>query len=153
MKNIVLLITFFMSLLTFGQNDVSSLNWLLDIDEALTISRKEHKPVLVFFTGSDWCAPCKMLKEDFFNSTKFEEKSENFVLLLVDIPRKVDVISKEQKEKNLKLVNKYNKTGGYPKLVALDSSGHVVGELGGYTFLRETDRHFAFIDSVIENYK
>jgi len=153
MKNIVLLLSFFISLTSLAQEEVSNLKWILDIDEALEISEKEHKPVLIYFTGSDWCPPCKMLKEDFFNSAQFKEKSKNFVLLMVDIPRKVDVISPEQKEKNLKLVRKYNKGGGYPNLVVLNSNGEVIGELGGYTFLRETDRHFAFVDSVIENYK
>ncbi len=153
MKRIGLLIAFLISMSTFAQEDVSNLNWLLDIDEALAISQKEHKPVLIYFTGSDWCPPCKMLKADFFNTAEFEDRSKNFVLLMVDIPRKVDVISKEQKEKNLKLVSQYNKAGGYPNLVALNSKGEVIGELGGYTFLRETDRHFAFVDSVIENYQ
>ena len=36
--------------------------------------------------------------------------------------------------------------------VSLNSKGNVIGEIGGYTFLRETDRHFAFIDSILENY-
>ena len=153
MKNIVFFLSFFLSLSMISQEEVINLKWILDIDEAMEISKKEHKPVLVYFTGSDWCPPCKMLKEDFFNSIEFEDRSKQMVLLLVDIPRKVDVISKQQKEKNNKLVNRYNKKGGYPNLVALNSYGEVIGELGGYTFLRETDRHFAFVDSVIENYK
>lgn len=152
MKKIFLLILLFIGVSSIAQKDVSKLDWLLDFDEALTQSEKEHKPMLIYFTGSDWCAPCKMLKEDFFNTSEFEKRSKKMVLLLVDIPRKVDVISKEQKEKNMKLVSIYNKKGGYPNLVALNSNGKVIGELGGYTFLRETDRHFAFIDSVIENY-
>jgi len=152
MKKFVLLITLLASVLIYSQED-SDLNWLLDINEALVVSKKEHKPLLVYFTGSDWCSPCKMLKKDFFNSPKFKEKSKNMVLLLVDMPRRMDIISKKQKEKNIKLVRKYNKKGGYPNLVALNSNGAVIGELGGYTFLRETDRHFAFVDSVIENYK
>lgn len=152
MKKIFLLISFFIGVSTIAQEEVSKLDWLLDFNEALTQSEKEHKPILIYFTGSDWCAPCKMLKEDFFSTSEFEERSKKMVLLLVDIPRKVDVISKEQKEKNMKLVRIYNKKGGYPNLVALNSKGKVIGELGGYTFLRETDRHFAFIDSVIENY-
>ena len=153
MKKVVLLIALLISVTTFAQEEVSKLNWLLDIDQALELSEKEHKPVLIYFTGSDWCPPCKMLKADFFSSAEFEDRSKNFVLLMVDIPRKMDVISKEQKEKNLKLVSQYNKAGGYPNLVALNSKGEVIGELGGYTFLRETDRHFAFVDSVIENYQ
>lgn len=152
MKNLVIVLTFLTTCFVYSQDEISSLNWLLDYNEAIEISKNEQKPLLVYFTGSDWCPPCKMLKKDFFNTSEFEERANSMVLLMVDIPRKVDVITKEQKEKNIKLVRKYNKDGGYPNLVALNSRGEVIGELGGYTFLRETDRHFAFVDSVIENY-
>ena len=151
MKTIVILFSLFFATVGLAQED--NLNWLLDIDEAKEISQSEQKPILVYFTGSDWCAPCKMLKKDFFSTSEFEKRAENMVLLYVDIPRRVDIISKEQKDKNMKLVRKYNGNGGYPNLVALNSKGHIIGELGGYTFLRETDRHFAFVDSVIENYR
>ena len=152
MKNLVILLTFLTTFFVYSQDESSNLNWLLDLNEALEISKNEQKPLLVYFTGSDWCPPCKMLKKDFFNTSEFEERANKMVLLMVDIPRRVDIITKEQKEKNIKLVRKYNKDGGYPNLVALNSSGEVIGELGGYTFLRETDRHFAFVDAVIENY-
>ena len=152
MKNLVILLTFLTTFFVYSQDESSNLDWLLDLNEALEISKNEQKPLLVYFTGSDWCPPCKMLKKDFFNTSEFEERANKMVLLMVDIPRRVDIITKEQKEKNIKLVRKYNKDGGYPNLVALNSSGEVIGELGGYTFLRETDRHFAFVDAVIENY-
>ena len=106
----------------------------------------------MYFTGSDWCGPCKMLKKDFFNTVAFEEKSENFILLMVDMPRRLDIITPNQKKKNKALVKKYNQKGGYPNIVALNKDLIVIGELSGYTFLRETDRHFAFIDSIIKKY-
>ncbi len=134
------------------EEEISNLNWLTDFDTAKSISSKENKPILVYFTGSDWCPPCKMLKKDFFNTEKFEERANKMVLLMVDMPRRMDIITPEQKQKNLKLVRTYNSSGGYPNLVALNAKGHILGELGGYTFLRETNRHFAFVDSVIENY-
>ena len=44
--------------------------------------------MLIFFTGSDWCGPCKMLVEDFFESDKFKEIAEKeFVLYEADFPR------------------------------------------------------------------
>ena len=154
MKKIVLLLTLFVSIVGYSQydEDTSNLNWLTDFDEAKAISIKENKPILVYFTGSDWCSPCKMLKKDFFSTPKFEERANKMVLLMVDMPRRSDIITPEQKEKNIILVRTYNSSGGYPNLVALNDQGHIIGELGGYTFLRETDRHFAFVDSVIENY-
>ena len=154
MKKILILLTLFVSITGYSQGDeeISNLNWLTDFNEAKEISIKEKKPILVYFTGSDWCSPCKMLKKDFFNTPKFEEKANEMVLLMVDMPRRSDIITPEQKEKNLNLVHTYNSSGGYPNLVALNDQGHIIGELGGYTFLRETDRHYAFVDSVIENY-
>lgn len=153
MKKIVMLMILMVSTIGFSQEeDMSHLNWLTDINEAKEQSSKEHKPILVYFTGSDWCSPCKMLKADFFSSSEFEKRADKMVLLMVDMPRRVDIITPEQREKNIALVHKYNKSGSYPQLVALNSKGNVIGELGGYTFLRETDRHFAFVDSVIENF-
>lgn len=153
MKNLFLIFAFALVCKVSAQDEqLTNLHWLTDINEAKTLSAKENKPILIYFTGSDWCAPCKMLKEDFFNSPKFEEKAKQMVLLMVDIPRRIDIISPEQKAKNKKLVSQYNKEGSFPNLVALNGKGKVIGELSGYTFLRETDRHFAFVDSLLENY-
>ncbi|WP_452220874.1 thioredoxin family protein [Lacinutrix salivirga] len=155
MKKFVIILTVLLSFQAFAQYEedtMSNLAWLTDLNEAKKESKVQKKPILIYFTGSDWCGPCKMLKKDFFSSEKFEEKSKQFVLLKVDMPRRVDIITPEQKEKNKKVVRQYNKSGGYPNLVALNTEGKVIGELSGYTFLRETDRHFAFVDSVLENY-
>ena len=153
MKHLIVIFSLFFSSLLFAQEEEhSSLNWLTDLSKAKVEATSSKKPILVLFTGSDWCAPCKMLKEDFFDSDEFETKSKQFVLLMIDIPRRTDIITEEQRKKNFEVVRKYNKEGGYPNLVALDDNLKVIGELSGYTFLRETDRHFAFIDSILENY-
>lgn len=153
MKKFILLFAIFISSVSFSQEEeISNLNWLTDFEFAKKVSEEKEKPILVYFTGSDWCAPCKMLKKDFFNTPEFEERAKNMVLLMVDMPRRIDIISKEQKEKNKLLVHMYNRKGGYPNLVALNSKGSIIGELSGYTYLRETDRHFAFVDSILENY-
>ncbi|WP_335967287.1 thioredoxin family protein [Galbibacter sp. PAP.153] len=39
-----------------------SVNWLTDYPEAKAIAKQEKKNILMYFTGSDWCGPCKMLK-------------------------------------------------------------------------------------------
>ncbi|WP_397362559.1 thioredoxin family protein [Olleya sp. R77988] len=155
MKKILLLFVLCVSFTVSAQEedeDMTNLNWLTDLDEAKKEALASEKPILLYFTGSDWCAPCKMLKKDFFNTEAFEEKAEKFVLVMIDMPRRTDVISEEQLKKNEKVVSKYNASGGYPNLVALNDKLNVIGELSGYTFLRETDRHFAFVDAVLENY-
>ncbi|PKG52300.1 MULTISPECIES: thioredoxin family protein [Olleya] len=157
MKKLLLVFTLCVSFSMLAQDDdyedySSNLNWLTDLAEAKQESISSKKPILIYFTGSDWCAPCKMLKKDFFYTEAFEEKADQFVLLMIDMPRRTDIISKEQQEKNNNVVSKYNTSGGYPNLVALNDQLHIIGELSGYTFLRETDRHFAFIEAILENY-
>ncbi len=152
MKRIYFVLVLLFSIHSFAQDDqTSSLNWLTDLEEAKIESAKTNKPVLIYFTGSDWCAPCKMLKADFFGSDEFEKKAEQLVLLMIDIPRRQDIITAEQRKKNMSVVMKFNKKGSYPTLVAINHRGKVLNEISGYTFLRETDRHFAFIESVLAN--
>ncbi|MEM5538229.1 thioredoxin family protein [Olleya sp. AS48] len=155
MKKLIFLFVLCISFTVSAQEedeDMSNLNWLTDLNEAKTEAISSKKPILIYFTGSDWCAPCKMLKKDFFNTEAFEEKAEQFVLVMIDMPRRTDIISEEQQKKNNTVVSKYNTNGGYPNLVALNDQLNIIGELSGYTFLRETDRHFAFIESILENY-
>ena len=157
MKKLLLVFTLCVSFSMLAQDDdfedySSNLNWLTDLAEAKQESITSKKPILIYFTGSDWCAPCKMLKKDFFYTDEFEEKADKFVLLMIDMPRRTDIITPEQQEKNNNVVSKYNTSGGYPNLVALNDQLHIIGELSGYTFLRETDRHFAFIEAILENY-
>jgi len=147
MKNLILIFLLCIGFQSIAQN----LKWETDFEKAKKISSKQDKPILVYFNGSDWCGPCKMLKKDFFETPKFKEKAEQMVLLMVDMPRRTDIITPEQRLKNKEMVNIYNTKGSYPILVALNEQGDILGELGGYSFLRETDRHFAFVDSVIQN--
>jgi thiol-disulfide isomerase/thioredoxin len=65
MKKLLFLAVLFIGFSAFAQEEVQ-LNWLTDFKKAKKISQKEKKPILIYFTGSDWCPPCKMLKEDFF---------------------------------------------------------------------------------------
>lgn len=150
MKNLLTIITLCFALQGYSQS--STLKWETDFETAKQIASKQNKPILVYFTGSDWCSPCKMLKKDFFETKEFKERAKKMILLMVDMPRRIDIITPEQKAKNLEMVRTYNTEGSYPTLVALNHQGHILGELGGYSFLRETTRHFAFVDTVIENY-
>ena len=130
----------------------STLNWLTDFDEAKQISEKQKKPILMYFTGSDWCSPCKKLKKDFFNSEKFIIKSKDFVLLLVDLPRRNDLISPEQKRKNMLLMQDYNRRGSFPTLVGLKADGKVLGDINGYSESYGTGDYFRFLEKITKKF-
>ncbi|MCF7730512.1 MAG: thioredoxin family protein [Akkermansiaceae bacterium] len=97
--------------------------WSEDLDKALEQAKKEKKSVLVEFTGSDWCPPCKMMRKDVFSKSEFvDAASKNFILVEIDMPRG----DKEVAEKNQPTVKKY-KVDGFPTVILLDSDGKEFG--------------------------
>jgi len=94
-----LLIALCLPFLMTGQTEsliIEDSNWQTDYETAMTCAKKEKKNILVYFTGSDWCAPCKMLKTDLFAKDEFKEISDSYVMLYIDIPRNRDILSAEQ---------------------------------------------------------
>lgn len=150
MKRIVTIVLFICVGSIYAQEH--KLNWLTDFDEAKQMSEETDKPILMYFTGSDWCAPCKKLKADFFDSERFIKKAQSFVLLKVDLPRRSDIISQDQKRKNMLLMQKYNRRGSFPTLVGMSSEGKVLGDINGYNRAQKTEKHFTFLDEIIEKY-
>jgi len=147
MKKIVIIVVFICAGSLQAQE--STLNWLTDFEAAKEVAKQQEKTLLMYFTGSDWCAPCKKLKTDFFNTEKFAGKAQDFVLLMVDLPRRSGVITQSQKRKNMLLSQKYNRRGSFPALVALSTDGKILKELNGYDSRKGTDNHFQFLKDIL----
>ena len=125
---------------------VKDSKWLTDYDKALNEAKKESKNVLVYFTGSDWCPPCKMLKTDLFESVEFKELSEEYVLLYVDMPRNRDLLSPEQMAHNKEVMGKYNKKGVFPLLKIVNAKGNALDEYSGYSMNGEIQYHLELLN-------
>jgi protein disulfide-isomerase len=96
--------------LSFGQ---SKLVWHDNLEEALSISKKEKKPIMMFFTGSDWCGWCIRLQKEVFFKEDFKNWAEqNVVLLELDFPRR-KALAPEIKAQNMKLQSQFA-IRGYP---------------------------------------
>ena len=149
MRRYILLLLIIVSSTVFSQDNTPKLNWLTNVEKAKKISKKNKKPILVYFNGSDWCAPCIKLKEDFFWSEEFIEKSDNLILVMIDKPRRIDVISEKQMKYNNEIIAQYNKGKKFPRMIILNSKGKVLDEMAGYSYYGETANHFAFINKYI----
>ena len=106
--------------------------WMTDFAKAQEKAKAEKKLVLVDFTGSDWCPPCKALHKNVFSSAEFAEfAKKNLVLVEVDFPRR-----KEQpepiKKANRELAKKYE-IDGYPTVIVFDSNGKQLDKKVGYS--------------------
>ncbi|QWX82789.1 thioredoxin family protein [Cellulophaga sp. HaHaR_3_176] len=111
---------------------VYSQNWNVNFEEAKAIANKNKKPIILVFSGSDWCAPCIKLDKDIWQSAEFKKYSdENYVLYKADFPkRKSNKLSDDLENQNKKLAEKYNSKGYFPLVVILDSENNVLGKTG-----------------------
>lgn len=96
--------------------------WLTNIDKAVEQAAKDKKSVLVEFTGSDWCPPCKMLKSQIFSSEEFKKLADkDLVLVELDFPRE-KAIPEAQKAYNQEMSAKYG-IEGFPTVYLLNGKG------------------------------
>jgi protein disulfide-isomerase len=106
-----------------------TLNWLETIEEAQGLSKENNKPVLVFFTGSDWCPWCVGIYEYCMNTSQFAEfAAKDLNLVMIDFPKKIEV--SEERKNYCKTTLDSFKITGLPTVVILDSNGVQLGTTG-----------------------
>ncbi|HIP37211.1 MAG TPA: thioredoxin family protein [Crocinitomix sp.] len=154
---LLLVITFFQLNTLSAQNETTKeLNWISDFEAAKEIAKAENKPILIFFTGSDWCGICKMLDKDFLSSDKFKKiADEKLVLYKADFPRRTDIVSAEQKQVNIILDKKYSKSRNkrsFPTIVFINADGIELGYIESYNYIHDTTRHYGLTESILTQY-
>lgn len=113
------------------QTAIASTEWKSDFEAAKTQARKENKPLLLNFTGSDWCGWCIRMKKETLDQTDFRDyAAKHFVLVEVDFPSRKKLPAAQQKA-NDALKAKYN-VEGFPTFLVLDADGKVLGRQEGY---------------------
>ena len=66
----------------------SAADWTEDYSSALAKAKKEHKLLLLNFTGSDWCTWCKRIDAEVLDTQKFKDfADQKLVLVTVDFPK------------------------------------------------------------------
>lgn len=82
-----IIIALFLLVSTFS--NAQELVWHTDVNKAISESNKSKKPLLLFFTGSDWCGWCIRLQQEVFTQPDFKKWAKNNVVLLeLDFPRR-----------------------------------------------------------------
>lgn len=119
-----------------------SSSWLTDFAKAQEEARAQQKQILLNFSGSDWCAPCILMKREVFEKEAFQHfANENLILVRADFPRnKKNQLDPAQKTHNEKLAERYNPQGKFPLTLLLDAEGNVNQSWDGYQ--NETSEEF-----------
>lgn len=113
----------------FSTNKCESVQWQTNFEEAMNAARVQNKPVVLFFTGSDWCVWCKKLEAEALNTREFEQAaSQNFVFLELDFPQKGQQ-NPTVAAQNRDLEKRFG-VKGFPTIVVLDSNGQKLGSTG-----------------------
>ncbi len=130
------------ALLILGSITVKAqeLKWETNMEVASQIAMKTKKPLLMFFTGSDWCGWCIRLQNEVLKKPEFAAwAKENVVLVELDYPRRTPQLPEIQKQ-NMELQQIFaiqgyptiwlanaTKKDGKTNLEKLGSTGYVAG--------------------------
>lgn len=106
-----------------------SQDWKTDFNLTKQEAVSQNKPILLVFSGSDWCAPCIKLDKSIWQSPEFKKYAgEKLVLERADFPKKKqNQLEGQIKKQNQDLAELYNKDGVFPLVVVLDKTGKVLG--------------------------
>ena len=129
---------------------VAEEGWLVDFAKAKAQSAKEGKPILMEFTGSDWCPPCKALHKNVLTSAVFKKQMpEMFILLKLDNPRDKSKQTPAEIAQYKKLSSEY-KVRGVPTVIIADAKGKEQHRQVGYRSSVTAEQWVAKIMAVVK---
>ncbi|MGB0917345.1 MAG: thioredoxin family protein [Flavobacteriales bacterium] len=115
MKSLTLVITMLVSINLMAQEGKTELDWNTNLVNAVDKSIAEKKPMLMFFTGSDWCGWCKRLQAEAFFKPEFAKwAADNVVLMELDFPRRT-AQDEALKTQNMNILRMFG-VRGYPTI-------------------------------------
>ena len=105
--------------------------WMTDYAAAKAKAVEEQKPLLLEFTGSDWCPPCMRMAEEVFSQPAFAAYAEeNLIAVKLDFPRRKEQ-SEALKSQNQSLAEAYG-VRGFPTVILVTPEGEVINKDVGY---------------------
>lgn len=140
MKKIIIAFVLIMASATTQAQTAKPLVWETNLEAATKVSLKTKKPLLLFFTGSDWCGWCIRLQNEVLKTPEFAAwAKDNVVLVELDFPRRTPQQPEIQKQ-NAELQQMFQvrgyptvwfatptKVDGKTNLAQLGSTGYVAG--------------------------
>ncbi|HAO97267.1 MAG: hypothetical protein CMP26_11710 [Roseibacillus sp.] len=105
--------------------------WTMDFDAAVKLAGEKKLPLILNFTGSDWCGWCKLMDKNVFAEEAWKTYAKEKVLLVtLDFPQDKSVVPEKYVARNKALQEKFG-VRGYPTYVVLDNDGDTkLGQLG-----------------------
>ena len=112
-------------------DDAHYKGWTRSFEEAKELAAKEGKSILMEFTGSDWCPPCKALHKNVLSQDAFQTVKEDYILLVLDNPRDKSLVTPAEQEQYKQLSGKFQ-VQGVPSIFLADAKGRPFHFQSGY---------------------
>ena len=105
--------------------------WVVSYNKAVEQAKQTGRPIMLVFSGSDWCAWCQKLSHEVFTTHEFARWStDNVIKVEVDFPMN-HALPEEVRMQNENLKNRF---GGeivtFPTILFISADGEILGKTG-----------------------
>ena len=98
-------------------------SWTMDYKAALALAKEKDLPIMLNFTGSDWCGWCIRMDRGVFAKKEWSRwATENLLLVTLDFPKGKNIVPEKYQNRNRQLQRQYM-VRGYPPYVIVDVDG------------------------------
>lgn len=105
--------------------------WHTDFATAQKLAKAENKPIVLDFTGSDWCGWCITMRRQVLDTPEFLAYArETFVLMEVDLPHNTAKMTPQQLQQNRELMQRYQ-VEVFPTVLVISPDGELLGGFAG----------------------
>jgi thioredoxin-related protein len=119
-----------LAVVAIGGGAFAAEGWMTDFEKAKALAKEKDKPILIDFSGSDWCGWCIRLDKEVFSQKAFKDYAkDNLILVLADFPSDKSKQSPELKAQNEKLAKEFG-VSGFPTVFLLTPDGKPVAKTG-----------------------
>lgn len=103
-----------------------------DFEKALAEAQKDGKVLMLEFTGSQWCPPCKMLHKYVLNTDKFlKHAKDKLKVVVADFDRSGKPRDEANAAQYTKLADTYELTG-FPTIILINPQSGYIEKIVGF---------------------
>lgn len=103
-----------------------------DFEKALAEAKKDGKVLMLEFTGSQWCPPCKMLHKYVLNTDKFlKHAKDKLKVVVADFERSGKPRDAANAAQYAKLADTYELTG-FPTIILINPQSGYIEKIVGF---------------------
>ena len=85
-----------------ANREVVAVPWETSFEKAASEAENSGKPIMLWFTGSDWCKYCTMLEEEVFHTVAFNAwYGDKIVPVILDFPNHSSLAPELEKQNQM----------------------------------------------------